>query len=292
MKTFRTFHKQLAFVFSILLLTQPLLCHGHATADAHMEDISHQIEHQPQDQMLHLKRAMVYLKQGDPAASWKDLEKAKQLGPHKNLWRFIGHYYNATNKPILALKNFNKHLELEPMDFSVIETRAELFSKQGDLQNAIKDYEFIINNNSQIQPGYYLIVADLLLKTSKDNRAKATEFIQRGAEKLNYPVQLVRRLIDAALEEKSYKTALRYNEKLIEKSGDAPHLLAEKAQYLALLNRTTEAQANYRKALNQLKTQRLTPARKQLIEEINKALSKTTATNIENSKGEQSQPRT
>lgn len=259
---------RIVFICSIVAATQPMQLHGHATADAHMEDLSHQIEHNPADQMLRLKRAMIYLKQGNTDASWKDLTAAKKLGPEKNLWRFLGHYYQAVNNPTLALQNFDKHLTQAPMDFAIIEVKAELLTKLDKQQEAITAYQFIINNKPQIQPGYFLIIAELVAESSTANFEEAIKIIEQGLERLDHPVQLLRRLIDIHNRNRSYQNALKYNEILIEKIGASPHLLTEKANLLEHLNHQEQAQSLYRQVLKHLQTLRLTPARKKLQEEI------------------------
>lgn len=163
-----------------------------------MDTYAAQIAENPDDYMPYYSRAKDYFKYGEKELALADLNKAIELFPRKEEADLSQAYtlraliYQEKDNFVAALNDFNEALRLDPQSrFSLI-GRADLLYKNGDYENAQRDYEILLRQDVRCQEAYLGLARiayhenniglcnDYLEKAQNANPSNPDFYLQRG----------------------------------------------------------------------------------------------------------------
>ena len=257
---------------------------AHSTAHNRIERITHDLIDNPNNDDARLKRAMTYLEKGKLDKALKDIQLVDASGrlltrKYSKLAKSYGHYYHAKGDRKKSLAYFQKYLKHNSEDYSVMGIVAEILREDNRLKESITYYQRIIDSGSQISPGYYRAVAEMLVLLPDQGTRAALEFVLKGNQALNNPPQLLRLTVDYYRDLKKWREAIRWHKILGEALQYSPHWLTEMGDIYRESGLLDEAKSQYFLALESLKSRRKTPARKKMKVHIESVLSQLSSTN-------------
>ena len=246
----------------------PMLLHAHPGASSTIEHFTHQIEHQPDQQVLHIKRGIAYSADGQYPAALSDFERAQTLGDPVLVSFDLGVLHYRMGKFDTALADFNRFLKRFPNHSGCLEYRARLLRDQGSYSKSVADFLRVFELEQRPNPGHYISVAEMLAAGGDKGIGQALKVLDDGTLKLGLTPQLQQYAIRLETQRGRPDLAVKRMQELQPVLGDSPDWKVGMAQ-LYYENRQREtAQELLLAAELQLATLRRTPARVALQERI------------------------
>ena len=259
----------------LLVVLLALVCSrdvaAHPGAEASIELISQQIEQQPDDQRLHIRRAEAYSHGGQYQLALDDLQRAQTLGPANETALTYGLVY-FRNKELEPAKHWlDRHLDQYPDDIVGLEYRARLLRDMGDFSASIADYMRLFALH-QVNPGDYLSAAQMMNTIAGRGTDDALALLDQGLVQLGMIPQLQHYAIELESQRGNYPAALSRLQSLEPALGASPQWKVDLAVLLSRMNRPAESRRWYLAARQQLQGLRVTPARLALQAQVETAL--------------------
>ena len=243
---------------------------AHPGASTTIEHYSHQIEHDPKDQTLYIKRGIAYSNDGLYDEALADFEQAEKLGEPTlvSCDRGVLHYRRGELES--ALGHLDKYLERYPARSRLVclEYRARALRDSGDHAGAIRDFRHVIELEPRPNPSHYISVATMLAASGESGVEGALAILDAGIEKLGLNPQLQHRAIELELAHQRPDRALERGDALRAILGESPEWKADMAELYLANGAKPEARRMLEDAKSQLDGLRKTPARLQLRERI------------------------
>ena len=130
-------------------------------------------------------KGSIYRESGDTAKALSSLETAtEQDNKYEDAFFDIGVIYAARKLPI-ALDYYNTALKLNPKNENIKFARAKLLQDLGKVDEAISEYQYILQQNKNREDCLYNIGA-IYLEIKKDNKKALEYFTQAIAINSNY----------------------------------------------------------------------------------------------------------
>jgi len=263
-------------LFCTLLFTQALAS-AHGDVAEHIDVLSKEYAQQPSDELL-LRRARLYIDQGNARQARKDLYRVLHLAPQ----RHEAYYYLALaqlmlQQPDKALEAIESFLAQTPGDAG----RAQGLIVKGDAQLAAGEpliagqtYVDALTLEREQNPEHVLKAADAFHQGGRS--ARALEVLTVSIARLGPLVSLQERGYAIEMATGRYEPALARIEQMLASGQRIPQLLYKKAQTLQALQRGDEARQTLQAALAEIarlpEGRRTTPALLELKAAIEKAL--------------------
>lgn len=148
----------LRIIATILLLQSYVLMFGHGEVHERIVLVSEEINAAPNNADLYIKRANLYLEDGDFNEVILDINKAKSLAgknfpPTKMLNAQM--YFKLQSNEV-ALKHINEFLALEEMHVLGLLTKAKILVELDKREEAIECYKLAIENTSTLLPENFI----------------------------------------------------------------------------------------------------------------------------------------
>jgi tetratricopeptide (TPR) repeat protein len=236
---------------------------AHPPLTSKLQRLDTLIARNPADSELLIQRAQVYSDQGNFERARLDLDRADSLDDsQKSAFTRAVMLYRKGDLEKSRLQ-LNRSLEAYPNNMAALEYRARVHRDLGSNSSAIADFEALIKQQDNINPGYYLAAAKLLA-TNDSGIEEALVLLDRGMLRLGliphlqaYAVMLELRLGDT-------KAAINRHLSLRLVLNNSPDWKADIAHLYTLHNELDVALDYYRQAQFQLSDLRPTPARQNL----------------------------
>jgi len=196
----------------------PIFPHG--DLDKRIIEITKEIKVAPDSAYLYLKRGKLFLQHEDFNKSIKDLKKSKSLG------------YQTIEQKLLfakAYKNLGEYemsiafckdiLSKNPKNVRAIKLKAQIYFSQSNFYKSALAFENVIRYSNQSLPENYVEASQAWESLNTEEGFKrATSIIYKGINKLGPLMSLYSKLIDLAIKQKHYDSAIETQLQIIKLS--------------------------------------------------------------------------
>lgn len=174
----------------------PILLNAHGDLHKRIKEVTEEIEKDPKNPKLYLKRGILYHQHLESKNAEKDFKKVQKYGLDNAKF----HYYRAKNylqlgKSKRALKEIQINLDRDSNDVISHQLKAEIFDHQEDFKAAAEEYEKVIQLNTKSILTDYYVAIEAYRKSEAFNQAiqltqKAHELFPKSPNLLDLMIQL------------------------------------------------------------------------------------------------------
>ncbi len=217
-----------------------------------------QIQQDPQNAALHLRRGELHRHHGDEAAALADYDRAAALDSG------LAAVDLARGKMFFEMRRFSeakialdRFLSTEPDHAEALVTRARVLVQSDQLRGAVEDYTEAIALQAQLGasiPEHYLERARAQAAQGTENLFEALQGLDEGIARLGPLASLELYAIELELNLERYDRALARLQSLAQKSSRQESWLARRGEILEQAGREEEARLAYGKALKAIET--------------------------------------
>lgn len=234
---------------------------GHADLLLQIEQLTKEIEKDPGNVELYLRRGSLFRNHVDFEASYADFAKANSLAPQLatvDLMR--GQLFLDWGWPLSARAYLDRFLTRQPNHVEGLVFRARALVKLNMRLAAVRDYDLALATSPEPGPDLFVERAQVLMAEGPEQAAAAVKGLDDGLKRLGPLVTLQLFAIDAELKIENYDGALARVDKVADRSPRKETWLARRAEILMQAGRPAEAKRAYESALAALQT--LPPTRR------------------------------
>jgi tetratricopeptide (TPR) repeat protein len=254
---------------AVLLLTVGALnwlaldsaCFGHGAVHEQIAALSGEIEKNPRDPVLYLKRGELHRAHQDWDAAQADFDTAGALNPNLAPLDYLrGRLYHEAGWNLSARVAMDRFLARNTNSVEALITRARTLVKLSQPLAAAEDYARALTVMAEPAPEVYIERSQALAAAGDAHLDAAVRCLDEGIRKLGPLVTLELFAIDLEVKRKNFDAALRRVDTV---SGRLPRKepwLAKRGEILQQAGRTQESQAAFQAALAAINT--LPPARR------------------------------
>ncbi len=231
------------FLFNFIFISS-IFSHG----DIHerIVEVTKAIEVAPDSAYLYFKRGKLYYQHNSFKRSIADLDRSKVLG-------FVNVEQKLLfGKAYFGLKEYDKSMSFcdeiltdDPKNVRAIKLKARIYFEEGKFTNSALTFEELIQYSSQSFPDNYVDASKAWeALNNKEGFQRATAIINKGITKLGHLVSLYHRLIEMAVLQKDYFSAIDVQIKIIKLSPRKETAYYKLSELYVLNNNSEEAQAS------------------------------------------------
>ena len=227
---------------------------AHADIHERIQALDKEIQRNPAEAKLFLKRGELHRLHRDWDAALADYRRATELDPHGEEVGFLrGRMLLEAGHPDQARRELDEFLADQPEHREALLTRGRALAALGQGLSAAQDYTRVIATLTQPTPEFYLERSKALEAEGDAYLGRALQGLDEGIAKLGPLVTLQLYAIDLELKREYYDAALERLERL------APWLpperrLQRRGEILLLAGRLPEARKAFSKALEYLES--------------------------------------
>lgn len=259
---------RLSFLLPLLIFLCSSPAISHPGASSAIDHYTHEIERQPRDQSLYIRRGIAYSSDGQYDKALADFKQAEKLGAPIAVGFDLGVLYYRRGEFDMAKAQFDKYLEAFPDHAACLEYRARLLRDMGDTRGSVADFQRVFELQQRPNPGHYVSVAGMLETKGPEGIARALAILDSGNAKLGITPQLQQYAIRLELQRGRADLAIERLGTLKPMLGDSPEWKVEMAELQLQTGQEEAAGQLLMEATKQLDSLRKTPARHALRERI------------------------
>jgi tetratricopeptide (TPR) repeat protein len=239
-----------------VVASHPSFVLAHDGIHEQIAEVTRQIERDPQNAALYLKRGELHRLHRDWDKALLDYDRAARLNPQLAVVDFArGKMLYETGKHESAKLALERFLAQQPEHVEALVTRGRVLVKLNKHAEAARDFTAAIMLSSpRPQPEMFIERAQTLTAAGVEFRDEALRGLDEGIEKLGPLVTLQLAALDLELAEKRYDRALARLERIAAQSPRKETWLARRGEIMEQAGRKTEAQAAYAAALAAVET--------------------------------------
>jgi tetratricopeptide (TPR) repeat protein len=261
----------------LILLWSSLAAFSHGDMHLQIQEVTKELEKQPRNAGLYLRRGELFRAHGDFDSANADLDRVAALEPRMEVLPLArGRLFYEANWPQSAKMALDYFIRSHTNNVEALALRARCQVKLGQRLEGVKDYTRAIDAAAEPQPELYLERAQALNDEGPAYYAEAVKGLEDGMKKMGPLVTLQLYAIDLEVKQKNYDAALARLEKASAASPRKETWLARKGEILQTAGRTEQASDAFRaalKAISQLPdTRRNVPAMQELEKRIQAVL--------------------
>jgi tetratricopeptide (TPR) repeat protein len=252
MAILRTRHFSL-LVWIALCTPRALIAHG----DVHGQivEISQQIEKNPTNTDLYIKRGELHRTHQDWDGAHADFDHAFALNPKLEVIAFAkGRLFLEAGWPLSAKVSLDRFLSKQSNHVEALVVRARTLAKLQRPVEAAADYTHAIAVTTESRPELYYERAQVLGAAGGEHSKEAVRGLDEGIRKLGPLVTLQLCALDIEVKEKQYDDALKRLDVVTTKSPRKETWLARRGEILQQAGRKTEAREAFNAALRAMET--------------------------------------
>jgi tetratricopeptide (TPR) repeat protein len=236
---------------------------AHAPLSSKLQRLDTLIAQSPADPELLIQRAQVYSDQGNFERAKLDLDLADSLDDSQKsgFTRAVMLYRRGDLEK--SRQQLNRTLDANPNNMAALEYRARIHRDLSRTSAAIADFEALIEQQDNINPGYYLAAAKLRA-TDDSGVEDALALLDQGMLRLGLIPQLQTYAVTLELRHGDTKAAISRHLSLRSLLNNSPDWKADIARLYTLHNQPELALDYYHQAQLQLSDLRPTLARQNL----------------------------
>jgi tetratricopeptide (TPR) repeat protein len=235
------------------LLAQPVVMVAHPGIDEQLGRLAEQMEEDPSDATLHLRRGNLFRLAGNWEAALAEYEQAAWYDPRLDAVDLErGQLFLEAGRPVSAGPFLNRFLARHPTHPEALLARARTRVALGQTAAAAADFTRAIDSIPLATPEHYLEWARTLSAAGRHDAA--IRGLDAGLVRLGQVSVLQRTAIDIEVKRGNYDEALNRVERLVTQSKHPEAWLAWRGDILILAGRTTEARRALWAALEALES--------------------------------------
>lgn len=239
----------------------PWSAHGHADLLLQIEDLTGQIQRNPTNAELYLRRGELRRAHLEWEEAASDYDKAQSLDPEFDAVILArGRLFLDSGWTLSAKACLDLYLSRVPNNAAALTTRAQILTRLQLRVAAAQDYTRAIALSPEPGPELFIDRAQVLNGEGPAYVAEALKGLDEGVRRLGPLVTLELFAIDLELRQKNFDGAIGRLEKVAEKSPRKETWLMRRGEILRQAGRTSEAKQSFQAALAALDT--LPPTRR------------------------------
>jgi tetratricopeptide (TPR) repeat protein len=249
--TFCYWRLVLAICFSALVMYPAVFVEtatSHSGMDPDIDEITHELEKNPKNVELLIKRGQLYRSNGELADSLNDLDRAEELNPdNRRILLERGFTLSAMGRDRDAEVALDQYLEQASgrTRLDALAERAHIHARTGQADLAIADF----NSAISMHPAMALYLARGELHESLGHLEEAASGYREGLSLLGNAILLKKGLIGVETKRKRYDEALKLIDDELERESVKTEWYLRRAEVLAAMGKTQAAQSAHEKAL-------------------------------------------
>jgi tetratricopeptide (TPR) repeat protein len=228
---------------------------AHRDIEIQIADVTRQIEADPKNAELFVRRGELHRIHRDWPAAAKDYRRARKLDPElDDVDYFLGRMKLEAGLPKQAKKFLDRILAKEPGHARALIARARVFGELGQPLLAAEDYTrgLAAYGETRPAPSFYLERARLLEAAGPEQLERAIRGLDEGLERLGQPVTLQLYAIELEQKRGDPDAALARLERIASGAGRREPWLMRRGEILEQAGRIEEARDAYRAALAEI----------------------------------------
>lgn len=244
-----------------LALLVPSTGRGHADLLIQVEEITKEIQKDPSNAELYLRRGELLRSHMDFDQAAADFDRAENLNPSfvaVELSR--GRLYFDSGWLLSAKAHLDRYLARVPQDPGALTTRAQVLARLQLRLEASRDYTLAIAASPEPGPELFIERAQALSNEGLEYTAEALHALDEGVKRLGQLVTLQLLAIDLEMKQKNFDGALARLDQVAEKSPRKESWLVRRGEILIQAGRPDEAKKAFQSALAALES--LPPTRR------------------------------
>jgi predicted Zn-dependent protease len=246
---------------AICVALLPSFVQAHEGLHEQIAAITAKIKRDPKNASLYLQRGELHRLHRDWSRATADYDRAVRLQPSLKIVDLArGKLLFESGNLRRARLTLDRFLTEQPGHYEGLLTRARVFAKLGDRNEAAKDFSQALSASSVPEPELYLERAQVLAG-DEQRISEALRGLDEGINKLGPVVTLQLAAIDLELRRKNYDGALTRLDQIAAQSERKESWLVKRGDILKLAGRDDEARAAFNAAL--LAIESLPPAHRQ-----------------------------
>lgn len=237
------------------------MAYGHGDLDIQIIEATKQIQKDPKNPELYLRRGELHRAHVDWDAAQADFDYALTLDPKLAVVDFSkGRTFLEANWPLSAKITLDRFLAKNPNHAEALVTRARALTKLNQRLAAAEDYSRAITNTTEGRPELFLERAQVLAAEGQGHVDDAIKGLDEGVQRLGPLVTLQLYAIDLETDAKRYDAAITRLDSVMAKAPRKETWLERRGNILRQAGRTAEARTAYEEALKSMDT--LPPVRR------------------------------
>ena len=236
-------------------LAAPLLACAHGDIHDQIVMVTRQIQLEPENAKLYLKRGELHRVHGDWDSALSDYDQVARLAPtlaDVDFYRGMALLESGLTKPARAC--LDKFLAKQPDHAEGLITRARALAKLGEGKAAAMDFSHALSRMAEPKPDYYLERAQALASAGDAHLAEALCGLEEGMKRLGPLLSLQLKTIDLEVSRKNLDGALLRLDKILGQSPRRETWLVRKGQLLQQAGRVGEARESFAGALRAIES--------------------------------------
>jgi predicted Zn-dependent protease len=248
-------------LLAALLAAMPLSILAHGDLHIQIQEVTRQIEKEPRNPDLYLKRGELHRAHQEWDAAQADYDHAFALNPKLTVVNLArGRMFLEANWPISAKVALDRFLAVYTNHVEGLVARARTLVKLDQRLAAARDYTAAINHSAEPRPELYLERAQALTSEGGGHLDEALQGLDEGIKKLGPLVTLQLYAIDVEIKQKRFDGALSRLDRIAAQSPRKETWLARRGEILQQAGRKEEAREAFQAALAAM--DKLPPARR------------------------------
>lgn len=252
------------------------MLYAHGELATRIKEKTTQISKDPKNAQLFYERGYLYQQHEEYKKALKDFEKSETLGfKDKLLFYRRAETYLLIDKIEEALLAVEDYFKIDSIDIKIYKLKAQILIQDENFKEALISYRYVLKNTIDLRPEDFIEYATIILSIDATNYKDAISTMDLGLEKTGeHTLTLQLKKLEYLQESGDSESALEIYNSFISKNKRKEMWYYRKAEYLATIQRNTEANIALQQA--KLAIQQLnerfqnTPAIKKLITQINK----------------------
>jgi tetratricopeptide (TPR) repeat protein len=239
----------------LIIFIGALLIHGAASAHGSLhwriESLTDQVEKDPGNIELLLKRGELYRQHQEWQSALDNLSQALQRDPENSKINFfIGRVLYQGGKPSAAIPHLRRFVRSDPDHSNALLYTARSLAALEMPEDASKMYRRAIANAPVKTPDHYLEWSDAHFANNASRLEGAIAILDDGIAQLGPVVSMVQRAIDLEWTAGDLDGAMRYLDMLPSDLASTPRWLTTRAELLRESRRIDGANRAYRQAMD------------------------------------------
>ncbi len=226
---------------------------AHVALDEQIDELTHRIEHQPNDASLYLRRGELHRIRREWDAALSDYETAQRLDPEMaSVDLCLGLLLLDTDRPAQARAALDRFLSRRPDHAEGLASRARSLEMLGDHLAAAADLTRAIERFTPTEhprPEYYLDRARALMAAGDEHLDETLRGLDAGLERLGEPVTLALSAVELEVKAGRYDAALARVDRIAARAARKEIWLSRRAEILELAGRLDEARRCHEQTL-------------------------------------------
>ncbi|PZN68749.1 MAG: hypothetical protein DM484_30930 [Candidatus Methylumidiphilus alinenensis] len=254
----------------VLLAFNANLAMAHEGIGAHLDHINEALQKNPDKQSLYIERGAIYSSEaGLYEQALKDFSNAEKLGPPIVVAYEFGLLFFRMNQFEKAISYFDTYIKRFPEYAPPYEYRAKAAYQLGNIEQSLADFNTFFQLEKQANPGSFITAAGIQasVKDAKGLDA-AIALLDRGIAQIGLNPQLQYYAIQLELRRNRPDQAISRLDSIKTLLNESPSWKLDMAELLFKTGETKQALKLLNDSEAQLKMLKATPARINLIKEI------------------------